>query len=170
MANATRCCCGAWCVARPVACLQDTGVRETTFDTRGSIPVCKALTRRVSTCLYARRLAGLVWRCPPLLFSFLSLAPSPSRCPTRNTTQAAPEAGNETHVWHYFRSGQSGRPAQATARHLSAVAFNQRRSAPHLAAFKHGRCVASRRSALETTVGKICDLDPSRKYLTLLAF
>lgn len=40
----------------------------------------QALTRRVSTCLYARRLAGLVWRCPPLLFSSL-FAPPPSPSP-----------------------------------------------------------------------------------------
>ncbi|TGZ51313.1 hypothetical protein DBV15_06425, partial [Temnothorax longispinosus] len=82
----------------------------------------------------------------PLLFaSLLSHRPPPpsplvrSRSPTRNTTQAAPEAGNETHVWHYFRSGQSGRSAQTAARHLSAVASNPRRSAPHFAAFKYGR-------------------------------
>lgn len=62
-------------------------------DTRGSIPVCKALTRRVSTCLYARRLAGLVWRYPPLLFSLLPLlslrppAPSPAPHTQHNTSR-----------------------------------------------------------------------------------
>lgn len=144
------------CVARSRGVLRRTqGDREKSpsdSDTRGSIPVCKALTRRVSTCLYARRLAGLVWRYPPLLFSPLPLLslrpPSPLPRLTRNTTQAAPEAGNETHVWHYFRSGQSGRSAQTSARHLSAVASNHRQSAPLFGVFKHGRCAAWRRRAL----------------------
>lgn len=38
--------------------------------------------------------------------------------PPHSTTQAAPEAGNETHVWHYFRSGQSGLSARSPRRHL----------------------------------------------------
>lgn len=72
------------CVARSRGVLRRArGDREKSpsdSDTRGSIPVCKAFTRRVSTCLYARRLAGLVWRYPPLLFSplpLLSLRPPP---------------------------------------------------------------------------------------------
>lgn len=85
------------CVARSRGVLGGTqGDREKSpsdSDTRGSIPVCEALTRRVSTCLYARRLAGLVWRYPPLLFSLLPLLslrpppPSPAPHTQHNTSR-----------------------------------------------------------------------------------
>lgn len=154
------------CVARPRDVLRRhrskrNHLRHPQFDSGLQSPYAP----RVSTCLYARRLAGLVWRCPPLLFSppFHSPVSPLPRSATRNTTQAAPEAGNETHVWHYFRSGQSGQSAQSTARHLSIVSLNHRRSAPLRRVQTWPlRSVASRRP-LEI----ICDFEIFYKCLTI---
>jgi len=110
----------------PVACSVDAGARENhlrhpRFDS-GLCEPLRAASLRVSTLADSPDLCGGVLSSS----LFLALSPSPpARAVTRNTTQAAPEAGNETHVWHYFRSGQSGRSGADRARHLSAVASNQ---------------------------------------------
>lgn len=69
--------------------------------------------------------------------SFYPLAP-PLRLFTHNTTQAAPEAGNETYVGHYFRSGQSERPARLPP------AGQFRKSTTKRATFKYGFRIVSR--------------------------
>lgn len=78
----------------------------------------KALTRRVSlrvsTDPTRRTVCGASPASSPHRPPFF-LPLTPSSLFTRNTTQAAPEAGNETYVGHYFRSGQSGRPIRAIA-------------------------------------------------------
>lgn len=157
--------CSAWrarltcvcCVARSRGVLRESaqGTERNHLPTptpavrfRSAKPL-RAASLRVSTLADSPDLCGGVLLSSSL-FCLSSLYGPPSPLPrlTRNTTQAAPEAGNETHVWHYFRSGQSARSAQTSARHLSAVASNHRQSAPLFGVFKHGRCTAWRRRPL----------------------